>query len=148
MPDTTATMELLRRTSLLGDVSAEVLDRVAGLARMELYDEGDALYHLGDDAADVYVVAEGRVRFTLGVGNRGGASGSIMAAGQVFGWAALLEDQPRRLATAVCLEPSQVLAIGGCDLLSLFEDDTAAGYAVMRQLAAMITRNFMEVLAS
>ncbi|MFB3149707.1 MAG: cyclic nucleotide-binding domain-containing protein, partial [Alphaproteobacteria bacterium] len=76
------------------------------------------------------------------------ASGSVMTAGTIFGWAALLEAQPRRLATATCLEPSRVLAINGRALLQIFDRDTAAGYTVMRRLAAMIARNFMETLSS
>ena len=33
--------------------------------------------------------SSGRIRFTLGVGNRGGTSGSVISAGQVVGWAAV-----------------------------------------------------------
>ncbi len=66
-----------------------------------------------------------------------------MTSRMVFGWAALVEDQPRRIATAVCLEPSSVLAIRGDKLLDVFEKDPRAGFLVMRRIAAMIARNFM-----
>lgn len=148
MPDQTETTDLLRQSEILSDLSADTLDRIAAITARRTYDEGDAVYQIGDDALEVFIVAKGRVRFTLGVGNRGGSSGSLMTAGHVFGWAALIEDQPRRLATAECLEPSEVLAVRGSTLLDIFEADSAAGYSVMRRLAAMIARNFMEVLTS
>ena len=148
MPDQTETIDLLRQSAILSDLSADTLDRIAAITERRTYDEGDAVYQIGDDALEVFIVATGRVRFTLGVGNRAGSSDSLMTTGHVFGWAALIEDQPRRLATAECLEPSELLAVEGSALLDVFEADTAAGYSVMRRLAAMIARNFMEVLAS
>jgi CRP-like cAMP-binding protein len=99
---------------------------------------------MGDAADSAFVVATGRVRFTLGVGNRPGSGGSIMTSRMTFGWAALVDEHPRRVATASCLEPSLLLAIDGRRLLSILEQDTTAGFLVMRRLAAMIARNFLE----
>ncbi len=142
------TVDALRNTELFQDLSDETLRAITDLATVASYEDGDSVYELGDDADDLYLVDSGRVRFSLGVGNRPDASGSVMTAGIIFGWAALLEAQPRRLATATCLEPSRLLAINGRALLQIFDRDTAAGYSVMRRLAAMIARNFMEVLSS
>jgi CRP-like cAMP-binding protein len=148
MSDQADIIALLKKTTIFGEVADATLGEIAAIAERRALDEGDAVYQLGDDALDVFVMESGRVRFTLGVGNRAGSSDSIMTEGQVFGWAAMLEDQPRRLATASCLEPSTLLAINGGDLLKIFDRDSAAGFRVMRQLAAMIARNFMEVLSS
>lgn len=71
-----------------------------------------------------------------------------MSGRMVFGWAALVDDQPRRVATAECLEDSVVLAISGQHLLEILEAHPQAGFLVMRRLAAMIARNFMDVGAS
>ena len=71
-----------------------------------------------------------------------------MTEGQIFGWAALLDDQPRRVATASCLENSSVLVVDGVALLEIFARNTDAGYLVMRRLAGMIARNFMDVLSN
>ena len=142
------TVDALRNTELFQDLSDETLQAITDLATVTSYEDGDSVYELGDDADDLYLVDSGRVRFSLGVGNRPRASGSVMTAGKIFGWAALLEAQPRRLATATCLESSRLLAINGRALLQIFDRDTAAGYTVMRRLAAMIARNFMETLSS
>lgn len=62
----------------------------------------------------------------------------------VFGWAALVSGQPRRLAKSEAIEPSTVLAINGDQLLEVIEQDPASGFVVMQRVAAMIARNFME----
>ena len=137
----------LAEAELFQDLSQEALQAVADLARVERLEEGDAIYRLGDDAQDLYLLTEGRVRFSLGVANRPDAGGSIMTPTTIFGWAALLEEQPRRVATAVCLEDSTLFVIPGQALLRLFESDRTSGYQVMRRLATMISRDFMSVLA-
>ncbi|MGI9382250.1 MAG: cyclic nucleotide-binding domain-containing protein [Methyloligellaceae bacterium] len=148
MSEQASILESLRGASLFEGISESALEAISGITLRRNYEEGDSIYELGDDAAEVYVVESGRVRFSLGVGNRAGVSGSIITKGQIFGWAALLDDQPRRVATASCLENSTVLVIDGRQLLEAFESNTDAGYLVMRRLAAMIAANFMEVLTN
>ena len=134
----------LEATSLLAGLSPETYAELARLARRLHYEEGDTVYRIGDPALDVLIVLEGRVRFTIGVGNRPESSGSIFSAGGALGWAALVEDQPRRIATAVCMEDSTLIALNGEHLLAVFERDTRAGYLVMRRLAKMIANDFIE----
>ena len=148
MSERASILESLKGAALFEGISEGAREAIADITVRRNYEEGDSVYELGDDAAEVYVVESGRIRFSLGVGNRAGVSGSMITKGQIFGWAALLDDQPRRVATASCLENSTVLVIDGRQLLQTFESDAAAGYLVMRRLAAMIAANFMDVLAN
>ncbi len=137
--------DALGKTELFAGLPEETLKAIAGLAAPLSIEEGDKVYGLGDDARDVYLVKDGRIRFSLGSGNRPGGAGSIITEGMVFGWAALLEGEPRRVATAVALEDSTVYVIPGQGLRDLFDGDTASGYRVMRRLTSMITQDFMSV---
>ncbi len=65
--------------------------------------------------------------------DRTSPAGFSLRTGEVSGWAALLEDQPQRIATATCLEKSTVLLINGTNVLKLLESDPASGYLVMRR---------------
>lgn len=132
----------LRNTALLAGMSSETYAALAKIARPLRFEEGDAVYRIGDPARDVFVVSAGSVRFTIGVGNRPG--GSVFHAGDAIGWAALLEDQPRRIATAVCMEDTALLALSGEQILATFDRDPAAGYTVMRRLAKRIAHDFLE----
>ena len=58
----------------------------------------------------------------------------------MFGWAALLEGTPSRIASARCLEACSLLRINGRSALRILEQDPAAGFVVMRRLAALIAR--------
>lgn len=142
-----ALADTLRETELFGDLPDETLEAIAGFAATRSFDEGDTIYTFGDDANDLYLVEHGRVRFSMGVGNRPHESGSVMTAGSVFGWAAVLDEQPRRVATATCLDESRLVVIPGAPLLDLFQRDAAVGYLVMRRLATMIARDFLSVLS-
>ena len=133
----------LSQAELFQGLSAATLDAIAALSRTRDYDEGESVYRFGDDALDVYVLVNGRVRFSLGVGNRPGEGHSVFTSRMVIGWAALVTNQPRRIATAACLEPTRLLAISGKELLDVLEANPADGFIVMKRLAAMITRNFM-----
>ncbi len=136
-------LRALSRAELFQGLSTATLDAIAGLCTPHDYEEGEAVYRFGDDAADVYVLVNGRVRFSLGVGNRPGEGHSVFTSRMVIGWAALVADQPRRIATAMCLEPTRLLVIPGKALLDVLEQSPADGFIVMKRLAAMITRNFM-----
>src|SRR5882757_7188398 len=135
---------VLRNTPILQGVSAATLGKIAAIAEPLAVDEGEILYSLGDPARSAYIVISGRLRFTLGGDGRPEASGSIIPPGDILGWAALLVDQPRRIATVMALEPCRLLVIEGRALLQLLEDEPRAGFLVMQRLAKMITQSFLE----
>lgn len=113
--------------------------RIAEIATLRAFPQDTPIYRVGDPVDDFYVLADGNVRFTLGLGKRETSAGEIIRRGDVFGWAALVEGHSRRIATAYCLTPCEVLAISGAKLLDLMERDHSLGYALMKQLAALLT---------
>ncbi len=139
--------ENLEKTDLLQGLSDQALDAIVRFAAPVSFEEGDNIYQLGDDASDLYFLESGRVRFSIGVGNRPNGSDSLILPGKIFGWAALLRDHPRRVATASCLEDSTVYVVPRKNILEYFEQDCAAGYKVMRRLATTIASDFVSVLS-
>lgn len=137
-------LPVLRRTVILRGVSDSTLEEIAGFAQPRAVEEGETLYTVGDPARSAYVVASGRLRFTLGGDGRPASGGSIIPAGDILGWAALLVDQPRRIATVLALEPCRLLDIPGDSLLRVLDGDPRAGFLVMQRLARMITQSFLE----
>jgi len=135
---------ILRATEILRGVSEPTLEKIAGVARPQRVEEGETLYSVGDPARSAYVVAAGRLRFILGGDGRPAAQGTIIPAGDILGWAALLADQPRRIATVIALEDCLLLDIDGAALLRILDQDSRAGYLVMQRLAKMITQSFLE----
>ena len=121
--------------------------RVAALARVRTFPQDTRIYTIGDAVDDFYVLAEGMVRFTLGLGKRETSAGDIIRRGDVFGWAPLVEGQPRRIATAYCLTACAVVAIDGAGLMALMESEASLGYALMKKLAVLLTSELVAFAA-
>ena len=132
----------LKMAELFVDVSPNTQSRLEKLTRREEYESGSILYDLGDLTDDLYILESGRVEFELGRDDRTSAAGFILRKGEVFGWAALLENQPLRIAKAVCVEDSVLLRLNGAEAVEVLTSDPDSGYLVMRQLATLITKHF------
>ncbi len=130
--------------ALFTGASEATLTELAALARREEYDPGAAIYVVGDPADDFFVLDSGRVEFRIGRDERTSPAGFMLRKGEVFGWAALLDGHPRRIASARCLERSAVLRIDGKRTLKALEADPASGYLVMKRLSALIARYLAE----
>jgi toluene monooxygenase system ferredoxin subunit len=135
-----ASQSALSAAELFTGISDTTLKALTELAKKEEFDGGRALYDVGDPADDLFVLDAGRVEFLIGRDERVSPAGFMLRKGEVFGWAALLESHPRRIARATCLEKSQVLRINGKAILSVLEGDPASGYIVMRRLSSLIAR--------
>jgi len=114
-------------------------ERVAALGRAQSFPQDTRIYTIGDAVDNFYVLADGMVRFTLGLGKRDTSAGDIIRRGDVFGWAPLVEGYSRRIATAYCLTQCEVVAIDGAALAALMEGDPALGYALLKKLAVLLT---------
>lgn len=130
----------LHAAELFKGVSEATLARIAELGKSEAFDGGSMLYGVGDPAQDFYILESGRVEFLIGRDQRTSPAGFVLRQGEVFGWAALLDGQPARIARATCLEKSTVLRMNGKAVLKVLEADPGAGYLVMRRLAELIAR--------
>lgn len=131
----------IKVSELFKGVPDAVVARLDGLARREEHDSLATLYDLGDPADDLYILESGRVEFAIGRDDRTSLAGFMLRKGEVFGWAALLEDHPRRIAKAACVEKSTLLRLNGEQVLQVLAEEPAAGFLVMRQLSGLITRH-------
>lgn len=130
----------LKMAELFSGVPEATLKKLIAASTTERHEAGTTLYNVGDPASDVYVLERGRVNFVIGRDGRTTPDGFALRKGEVFGWNALLEGYPQRIAAATCLEDSAVVRIDGRQMLQILESDPAAGYIVMRRLASLINR--------
>jgi toluene monooxygenase system ferredoxin subunit len=130
----------VRQSPLFAGLSEATLDSIEKLVQSRNFEGGSVIYRPGDAAEDLCVLESGGVQFLVGRDERSSPRKFSLRTGEVFGWAALLEDHPRRIAAAICHEPSTVALIDGKALQDVLAGDPAAGYVVMRRLASLITR--------
>ena len=134
------TPNALQLAELFAGLPDATIERIAAAAEREAHAAGATLYSVGDPAEDLYVLESGRVNFAIGREERTSPAGFALRKGEVFGWNALLEHYPQRIATAICIDDASVLRIPGAELLGILKSDPAAGFTVMRRLASLINR--------
>ncbi|TMH88772.1 MAG: cyclic nucleotide-binding domain-containing protein [Betaproteobacteria bacterium] len=138
---------LLREARFFSGLAAAPLERIARLGRVRSFPQDTRIYAVGDAVDNFYVLGEGMVRFTLGLGKRDTAAGDIIRRGDIFGWAPLVEGHERRIATAYCITACEVVAIDGAALNRLMEADSALGYALLKKLAVLLTSELVAFAA-
>lgn len=132
----------LRRAMPFQMVSNEMLGDIAKLAKWRSHARGDLLYERGDEADDIYIVSSGSVQHLLKAQTDSVEIEKVMHGGDVFGWAAVLEGQRRRLAKTVCLERTELIQINGQELMELIKQSPKTGDVIMSRFATMITKEF------
>jgi len=97
---------------------------------------GEVLFRKGDDASELYYLAEGRIELT--------EIGENLAPGRIFGEIAFFTAERRRTLTARCIEASTVLTIDESTLKQLYYQNPEFGFhlvnLVARRLAGDVRR--------
>jgi CRP/FNR family cyclic AMP-dependent transcriptional regulator len=118
-------IELLSRVPLLARCSKSELGRVANLADLVDFGEGETLMKEGTRGVEFFVIVDGRARVT-----RGGRELAVLESGDWVGEIALLCDTPRT-ATVVAGSPLQALVLTRPGLTSLMHDVPSIGTKVL-----------------
>lgn len=133
--------DIIAQIGFFAGLGAAQFGRIAAICRIEEYPQDSRIYTIGESADDFYVLVDGMVRFTIGLGNRQTHAGQILKRGEVFGWAALIENAQKRIAGALAITTCTVIAMNGDQLLMLMDQDHSLGYRIMKQLNVLITGN-------
>ena len=135
-------LEIFKRTMPFQMVSDGMLRKIAALSWQVAYPSGASVYQAGDTADDIYIIVSGRIEHALEPSVNARRPVQTLGPGDVFGWAALMDKFPHRLAAATAMEPTEIVRINGDELLRLLESDPDAGDVVMSRFATMITRDY------
>jgi CRP-like cAMP-binding protein len=125
---------------LLQGLAEHEAERVLALGTRILLTSGAELFHLGDDAANIYLVARGRIRLTLPMQVRTHEENVMVeerSSGQTVGWSALIPPYRFTLTASAPLE-SEVVALPREALTAYFRAHPDTGYAVTLNLSNVI----------
>jgi CRP/FNR family transcriptional regulator, cyclic AMP receptor protein len=118
-------------------------------ARRHRYAPGEVVFHEGDPADSLHMIASGRVSIGLTTSYGNQVTFAIESQGEVFGELALLSPDSRRTATVTALERTETLAIHHDDFERLRRDQPQVTEALLRILSArvrMLSERLMEAL--
>ena len=129
----------LRKILVLADVGNVMLGRMVPLLQMRVFGERDIIFRQGEDAELFYMLKEGKVLLEVDASESISISLGAMKTGFSFGWSSLFPGS-NYTATAVCVEPTEVIAIAGKDLVRLMDEDHDNGYGIMWKIVAIFRR--------
>jgi CRP-like cAMP-binding protein len=138
-------LETFRRCELFLGLDDSQLIKIADLPSCQVKETADQeiIFKGGEQAADLYVVAEGMINLVLKLP----ASSShpeeqslwgTITKGGVFGWGAVVPPSIR-IGSAISKGSSTLVSIGGDELRALFDADTRLGYEVMKGLVRIVS---------
>jgi NitT/TauT family transport system permease protein len=135
-------LDVLKSAMPFQMVPNNLIEEIAGISTQQSYAAGEKIYDLGDAGDDVYIVASGSVQHILSAETGATKHEKTMRSGDVFGWAAVLDGQSKRMASTVSIEPTSVIRISGKKLIKLFESEPIVGDVVMTRFATLINKEF------
>jgi CRP-like cAMP-binding protein len=125
---------------ILAGLAPADVDAIWELGRTHTIPTGGALFRLGDRADRLFVIARGRIALTLPMQLREHDEEVLIeerGAGQTVGWSALIPPH-RFTLTATALIETDVLELPREALLDYFAAHPLVGYAVTRNVAAVV----------
>ena len=143
------TPEVLSLSELFCELPAVVLKGIAGICREVKVSKGEIIFRIGDLSKDVFLLAEGSV--DLGYGSISvdeSKPGTIREPGDFFGWGALAGEGNYRLINAMAVQETRLIIVNGVELISLLEDQPAAGFRFIRKLLAIILNRIVSMAAT
>jgi CRP-like cAMP-binding protein len=103
-------IELLSKVELFSELDSEDLARMASLAQMRSAAKDTVIFHAGDPADAVFVIANGKVKIVTTSTDGKEFILTVLGAGQVFGEMALIESAPRS-ASVITLTAVEMVMI-------------------------------------
>ena len=125
---------LLRKVPLFASFAPERLEALVGATSSKRLAAREELFHKGDPAAQVYVVASGRLKVVTTSADGDEVLFAILDEGEVVGELPMLTGG-RRTASVVALEPSELLALARRDFLRFLREQPECAIELMVVLA-------------
>ena len=140
--------EMFRKYHIYEPLSDVELDSIASISQSKEYEAGATIFNEKGPAEELYVVEKGKVALQMQLllsqpQLTKKVTVDIVNPREVFGWSVLVAPY-RYTLTAVCLEPTSVLATDGIKLRALIDNNHRIGYQVLNQLIKVVASRLDE----
>jgi CRP-like cAMP-binding protein len=132
-----ALLAVLKKHPFVAGFRDEHVDLLAALARQVHFDEGQVIFHEGDDHSVLYLLVDGMVALELEAPDHV-LRVQTLYTGDELDWSAVLPHAGKHFQARALL-PVTALAFEGEQLLAAFERDTAFGLAFMLRLMGVVS---------
>lgn len=143
-----AAREVLRECPIFESLTDTQIGAIVGISKPRDFDPGASVFSEANNAEELFVLEKGKVALQMHLSVQQPQFSrritvDIVNKGEPFGWSAVVEPH-RYTLTAICLEPSKVLAIDGLRLKTLLHTDHQMGYEVLSRLINVVASRLDE----
>ncbi len=136
---TQSVTDTLRGIQFLRDLTDDLIDQLADVARIVDFPAGSVIFRQGEAATTLYLVVRGNVSLEICAAGVGCKRILTVGSGELLGWSPVLE-QGRLSATARTISATQAVAFSGAQVLALCEQDPRFGYEFMKRAALALAK--------
>src|SRR4051812_16566662 len=127
-------------TDLFRDLPEPELRRLVAIARRRRFGRGEVVFHQGDPADTLHLIARGRFVARVETATGDTVTVSLFGPGEAFGELALLVREQHRSTTVASVEPGETYAVHREDFTRLRHDYPAVNEVVVQLLAGRLRR--------
>lgn len=137
--------DMLKSIVFFEDLSDEMLERIAVIADLRHYTEGEYLNKRRNPADNFYIILEGAISLeTEDITGKKHNLETLMA-GAALGFSSLIETESKRYLcdARVITTPTRTLRFRASDLISMFYLDFELGFLIMKKIALIAKRRLL-----
>jgi CRP/FNR family cyclic AMP-dependent transcriptional regulator len=138
MSPTAQVLAELQKIPWFSELEEEHLRQIAEISFVRRVKAGEVIFHEGDKQDHIYVVVDGRVALDMFIPHRGKIRFYTADQWDVIGWSGVTPTIHQRIAGAVAVLDSTMIATDVQKLRELCDQDHDLGYLVMRRLANVV----------
>jgi CRP/FNR family transcriptional regulator, cyclic AMP receptor protein len=136
--------EILKPLSFFEELSDAMIARLASIAELKAYQEGDFLNKRRKEASYFYIILEGEISLQMESLTGKTVRLETIAPGGAIGFSSLIETRSKRyLSDAKALTPVKILRFRADELTLLFYQDFELGYLFMKKIALVAKRRLV-----
>ncbi|MBI2566339.1 MAG: cyclic nucleotide-binding domain-containing protein [Candidatus Schekmanbacteria bacterium] len=126
-------------------LSRKELLTLATYSREQIYQDGEYLFHEGDNGDTLYIIAQGRIMVTKYIPGGGEEALAILARGDFFGEMSLIDGEPRSASAKAYGGAVTVLQLGRESVDEILSLESPAALEFLRLLCRMMARRLCEI---
>ena len=134
--------QTLRSCEFFELLETSELSKISILGQMMTFQNGEYVFRQGDYGEHIYIIVEGQIYLerTVDLGaQKGNVVIEVLGKGRVLGcWSTLLDMSHILMSSAVCKQPTKVVAIKGAELRRMMIGNAELGFNLMERLCLLL----------
>ncbi|MCD6335437.1 MAG: cyclic nucleotide-binding domain-containing protein [Candidatus Latescibacteria bacterium] len=129
--------DILKSIPIFSGLSGSELKKVEQIVHLRNYRDQEVIFRQNEPGVGMYVIRSGEVDIVYDWGKPSARTLAHLETGDFFGEMALLDETPRS-ASAVAMEPSELIGFFRPDLLDLIERNPRLGVKIILPLSKLL----------